>query len=205
MLGLRFSRWLSVLEVFVSEAVSEPVTVLLARWKGGDPAALTALVPLVYDELHRLAAHYLRSERTGHTLQSTALVNETYLRLVGQQPGDINNRAHFIGVAAHLMRQVLVDHARAQRAAKRDAGCRVELRTEDHPLQVADVDVIALDEAMTRLASFDPDMCRIVELRYFGGLSVEDAATALGVSAATIKREWAAARAWLTRELTSGA
>ena len=188
----------------MSEAASEPVTALLARWKGGDAAALSALVPLVYDELHRWAAHYLRGERLGHTLQSTALVNETYLRLVGQQPGHINNRAHFIGVAAHLMRQVLVDHARAQQAAKRDAGCRVELRTEDHPLQVADIDVIALDEALTRLASFDANMCQIVELRYFGGLSIEDSALALGVSPATIKREWAAARAWLTRELSLG-
>jgi RNA polymerase sigma factor (TIGR02999 family) len=187
----------------VSAAAPQPVTALLAQWRAGDACALKALVPLVYEELHRLAAHYLRGERPGHTLQSTALVNETYLRLAGQEPGEIDNRAHFIGVAAHLMRQVLVDHARAQRAAKRDGGCRVELRTQDHPLQTADVDVLALDEALNHLANFDPDMCRIVEMRYFGGLSVEDSATALGVSPATIKREWAAAKAWLIRELNS--
>ena len=177
------------------------VTVLLAEWKAGDPAALNALVPLVYDELHRLAAHYLRRERQGHTLQSTALVNEAYLRLVDQTPGDIDCRANFIGIAAHVMRQVLVDHARAHRAAKRDGGNRVELHTQDHPLQIADVDIIALDQAMTNLARIDPDLCRIVELRFFGGLSIEESAAAIGVSMATVKREWAAAQAWLSREL----
>jgi RNA polymerase sigma factor (TIGR02999 family) len=185
----------------VSADKPQPVTVLLHQWKAGDAAALAALVPLVYDELHRLAAHYLRAERAGHTLQSTALVNEAYLRLVNQEPGDIGDRAHFIGVAAHVMRQVLVDHARARAAAKRGAGARVELRTEDYPLQVTNVDVIALDEALTGLAGFDPDLCRVVELRFFGGLSTEDCAAALGVSTATIKREWAAAKAWLSREL----
>jgi RNA polymerase sigma factor (TIGR02999 family) len=179
----------------------QPVTALLMRWRAGDPAALEALIPLVYGELHRLAAHYLRSERSGHTLQSTALVNEAYLRLVSQGPGHIENRAHFLGVAAHLMRQVLADHARAHRAAKRDAGVRVELRDEDHPVEAADVDMIALDEALTRLAQFDPDLCRVVEMRLFSGLSVEDSARALGVSPATLKREWSAAKAWLSREL----
>ncbi|HMK84960.1 MAG TPA: sigma-70 family RNA polymerase sigma factor [Steroidobacteraceae bacterium] len=185
----------------MSEGASQPVTVLIGRWKAGDESALKALLPLVYDELRRLAAHYLRGERSGHTLQSTALVNEAYLRLVGQKPGDISSRAHFIGVAAHLMREVLVDHARAHSAAKRDGGARVELRTEDHPLASQDVDVMALDEAMTHLAKFDPDLCRIVELRFFGGLSVEDSATVMGISPATVKREWAAARAWLSRQL----
>jgi RNA polymerase sigma factor (TIGR02999 family) len=188
----------------MSAEVPQSVTTLLARWKAGDSSALNSLVPLVYDELHRLAGHYLRNERQGHTLQSTALVNEAYLRLVAQEPGDISNRTHFIGVAAHIMRQVLVDHARVHRAAKRDGGDRVELRTQDHPLQVADVDVIALDEAMTNLADFDPDLCRIVEMRFFGGLSIEDSAVALAVSPATIKREWAAAKAWLSRELGKG-
>ncbi len=195
----------SVREVGVSAELTKSVTVLLAQWKAGDASALKALVPLVYEELHRLAAHYLRGERPGHTLQSTALVNEAYLRLVRQKPGDIDNRAHFIGVAAHIMRQVLVDHARAHRAAKRAGGGRVELRTEDHPRQAADVDVIALDEAMNNLANHDPDLCRIVEMRFFGGLSVEDSAAAMGVSPATIKPEWAAAKAWMSRELAEQA
>jgi RNA polymerase sigma factor (TIGR02999 family) len=186
----------------VSSDTSRPVTVLLASWKAGDPAALKALIPLVYDELHRLAEHYLRGERRGHTLQSTALIHEAYLRLVNQEPGQIDNRAHFLGVAAHLMRQVLVDHARARLAAKRDGGDKVELRDEDHPLQTANVDVLALDESLGRLEQLDPDLCRVVEMRFFAGLSVEDAAVALGVSPATVKREWAAAKAWLSRELS---
>jgi RNA polymerase sigma factor (TIGR02999 family) len=181
---------------------SQPVTELLAQWKGGNSTALEALIPLVYAELHRLAHHYLRGERQGHTLQSTALVNEAYLRLVGQVPGQIDNRAHFLGIAAHIMRQILVDHARAERAAKRDGGYRVELDESDHPVQSTDVDVIALDDALKGLAQLDPDQCRLVEMRFFGGLSVEETAAALGVSSATVKREWAMARAWLSRELT---
>jgi len=188
----------------MSEKTPRPVTVLLAQWKAGDASALATLIPLVYDELHRLAAHYLRSERHDHTLQTTALVNEAYLRLVGQEPGDIGNRAHFVGVAAHVMRQVLVDHARAQRAAKRDGGGRVELRDEDHPLVCGDVDAIALDDAMNKLAELDLELCRVVEMRIFGGLTVEETATALEVSPATVKREWAAAKAWLSRELDAG-
>ena len=178
-----------------------PITDLLNHWQAGDPAALEALIPLVYDELHRLAHRYLRSERSGHTLQSTALVNEAYLRLVGQGVGHINNRAHFLGVAAHLMRQVLVDSARAQRAAKRDGGIRVELEEGLHPAQSTDIDVIALDEALKGLEQFDSKLCQIVEMRFFGGLSIEDTATATGVSPATVKREWATARAWLSREV----
>jgi RNA polymerase sigma factor (TIGR02999 family) len=185
----------------VSGQSSLPVTELLSHWQAGDPAALEALIPLVYDELHRLAHRYLRGERPGHTLQSTALVNEAYLRLVGQGAGQINDRAHFFGVAAHLMRQVLVDSARAQRAAKRDAGIRVELDEAMYPAQSVDVDVIALDEALKGLEHFDSKLCRLVEMRFFGGLSIEDTATATGVSPATVKREWAAARAWLSREL----
>lgn len=185
----------------MSEESSPAVTELLDHWRSGDPAALEALIPLVYDELHRLAHRYLRGERPGHTLQSTALVNEAYLRLVGQGASQIKNRAHFLGVAAHLMRQVLVDSARAQRAAKRDAGIRVELEEAMHPAQIADVDVIALDEALKELEQFDAELCRIVEMRFFGGLSIEDTATAMGVSPATVKREWVAARAWLSREV----
>jgi RNA polymerase sigma factor (TIGR02999 family) len=182
---------------------SQPATDLLAKWCAGDGAALQALVTLVYTELHQIAHRCLRQERHGHTLQSTALVNEAYLRLVQQSPGAIDNRVHFLGVAAHVMRQVLVDYARAQRAAKRFGGLRVELREEQHPVQVDDVDVIALDTALENLALLDPQQARIVELRFFAGLNVEDTATVVGVSSATVKREWASAKAWLGRELDS--
>jgi RNA polymerase sigma factor (TIGR02999 family) len=188
-------------EVRVSGQPSQPVTELLTSWRAGDPAALEALIPVVYDELHRLAHHYLRGERRGHTLQSTALVNEAYLRLVSQGPGQIGDRAHFIGVAAHLMRQILVDYARAQHAAKRDGGRRIALEEALHPLQVEDVDVIDLDKALKGLEQLDEKQSRIVELRFFGGLSIEDTATLIGLSPATVKREWAMAKAWLSREL----
>jgi RNA polymerase sigma factor (TIGR02999 family) len=185
----------------VSADAPQQVTGLLAQWRAGDPAALESLIPLVYGELRRIAHGYLRGERPGHTLQSTALVNEAYLRLVSQEPGQIDNRAHFVRVAAHLMRQILVDYARAQRAAKRDGGRRVELDESLLPLQLPNVDVIALDEALNGLARLDEQQAQIVELRFFGGLSVGDTATSLGVSPATVKREWATARAWLSREL----
>jgi RNA polymerase sigma factor (TIGR02999 family) len=191
----------SIREVRVSGQPSHPVTELLTSWRAGDPAALEALIPVVYDELHRLAHHYLRGERRGHTLQSTALVNEAYLRLVSQGPGQIGDRAHFIGVAAHLMRQILVDYARAQHAAKRDGGRRIALEEALHPLQVEDVDVIDLDKALKGLEQLDEKQSRIVELRFFGGLSIEDTATLIGLSPATVKREWAMAKAWLSREL----
>lgn len=184
-----------------SSEASQAVTHLLAQWTAGDSAALEALIPLVYSELHRLAHGYLSGEKRGHTLQSTALVNEAYMRLVGQVPGRINNRAHFLGVAAHLMRQILVDYARAQRAAKRDGGERIELVESLHPIEIHNVDLIALDGALERLANLDADQCRVVEMRFFGGLSVEETATALDISPATVKREWATARAWLSREL----
>jgi RNA polymerase sigma factor (TIGR02999 family) len=184
---------------------SEPVTHLLAQWTAGDPRALEALIPLVYNELHRLAHGYLYGEKRGHTLQSTALVNEAYMRLVRQVPGRVDNRAHFLGVAAHLMRQILVDYARAQRAAKRDGGERVELVESLHPVEIQNVDLIALDEALARLAKLDANQCRVVEMRFFGGLSVEETAAALGISPATVKREWATARAWLSRELGENA
>lgn len=188
----------------MSAKAPQAVTTLLAQWRGGDPRALAALIPLVYDELHRLAAHYLRGERCGHTLQSTALINEAYLRLVGHAPGAIANRAHFVGVAAHVMREVLVDHARARRAAKRGGGDRVELRNEDHPLVSDDVDALALDETMNKLAAFDPELCRLAEMRVFGGLTIEEMAIATGLSPATVKREWAVAKAWLSRQLGAG-
>jgi RNA polymerase sigma factor (TIGR02999 family) len=187
----------------VSADAPQQVTGLLAQWRAGDSAALESLIPLVYGELRRVAHSYLRGERRGHTLQSTALVNEVYLRLAGQEPGQINNRAHFVRVAAHLMRQILVDYARAQRTTKRHGGRRVELDESLLPLPLADVDVIALDDALSALAQLDPDQARIVEMRFFGGLSIEDTATALGVSPATVKREWRTARTWLSRELAA--
>ena len=190
-------------EVGVSGQDSRQATVLIAQWRAGNSTALEALIPLLYAELHRLAHHYLRGEHPGHTLQSTALVNEAYLRLVGQVPGQIDNRAHFLGVAAHVMRQILVDHARVERAAKRDGGYRIELDESMQPLQcVIDVNMLALDEALNGLAQLDPDQCRIVEMRFFAGLSIEETAAAMGISTATVKREWAIARAWLSRELS---
>ena len=181
---------------------SEPVTSLLIRWKSGDRAALEALIPIIYNELHQLAKQQLRKERAGHTLQSTALVNEAYLRLIAQESGQLSSRSHFLGIAAHVMRQILVDHARARGAVKRDGGKRVELNENEHPVLEQDADLLALDEALTELAKFDLDLCRIVEMRYLCGLSVEDTAAAMGVSPATIKREWGAARAWLSRALS---
>lgn len=186
-------------------STSKPVTELLARWRGGDAAALENLLPLVYDELHRLARHYLASERPDHTLQSTALVHEAYLRLVDQSPLLIESRAHFFGIAARLMRQILVDHARARRASKRDAGCLI---TFDESAQASDkneVDLIALDDALNQLSQLNDQQARIVELRFFTGLSINETAAALGVSPATVKRDWAVARAWLYRELARSA
>lgn len=185
----------------MASRADQSVTQLIAEWKGGDANALEVLLPVVYSELYRLAHSCLRGERTDHTLQSTALVNEAYLRLVSQGPNHIKDRAHFLGIAAHLMRQILVDHARAQRAAKRDGGKRVELDESVHPLQALDVDLLALDEALQELARLDSDQCKIVEMRFFAGLSVEEVATTMGISPATVKRQWATARAWLSREL----
>jgi len=185
----------------MSTAPSHDVTQLLARWTGGDPQALDTLLSLVYDELRRLARSYLQRERSDHTLQSTALVHEAYLRLVNQ---DVSwqNRAHFFGIAAQMMRRVLVDHARSRNAAKRGEGvCRVTLNEDIMGAGQRDVDVIALDKALTDLAAFDPQQSRIVELRFFAGLSIDDAAEVLTISPATVKREWAMAKAWLHREM----
>jgi len=183
------------------------VTVLLAKWQGGNEEALQALIPLVYKELRALAHHYLRAERPGHTLQSTALVHEAYLRLVGQRPAQIQNRAHFVGIAAKLMRQILVDYARRRRAAKRGPECRVELDESIGGFDVAEkqgVDVLALDDALIQLSRRDAQQGRIVEMRFFGGLTVGETAEALDISAATVKRDWTMAKAWLTREMQRG-
>jgi RNA polymerase sigma factor (TIGR02999 family) len=178
------------------------VTGLLQAWGGGDPAALDQLVPIVYDELHRQAQRYLRRENPGHTLQTTALVHEAYLRLVDQREARWQNRAQFFGVAAQAMRRILVDHARRHQAAKR-GGSAVPVPLEEGEVAAAgsDVDLVALDDALTRLAALDPQQARVVELRYFTGLGIAETAEALRISPATVKREWAMARAWLKREL----
>jgi RNA polymerase sigma factor (TIGR02999 family) len=188
----------------MSSASDQPghVTQLLERWSEGDPSALEELTPLVLGELRQLAAAYLRRERPGHTLQATALVNEAYLRLAGQKPGRWQGRKHFYGIAARLMRQVLVEHARRRGAEKRGGGrAAVTLGHADEVAGSPEVDVLAVHEALERLAAFDSQQARVVELRFFGGLSIEEAAEALGVGHATVEREWALARAWLRKEL----
>ena len=183
---------------------SHPVTELLVRWKAGDQGALEALVPLVYKELRNVARHHLQRERPGHTLQSAALVHEAYIRLLDQRPFETENRAHFLAVASRLMRQILVDYARSHGAAKRGADRKVELDASLILPQVQSADVIALDDALSDLARLDEQQSRIVELRFFGGLSIEETAEALGISASTVKREWNVAKAWLTRQMKKG-
>ena len=190
------------------EVDAQAVTPLLLAWRAGDHAALKALVPLVYAELRRRARYALRRERAGHTLQSTELVHEAYLRLIGQRRPRWKNREQFFAVAAVLMRRILVDHARARLTAKRGGGAQpVTLGDADvvdigMPQTIGPgVDVLALDNALTRLAVLDPAKARLVELRYFAGLSIPEAAQSLGVSPATVGREWEVARLWLRREL----
>ena len=183
-------------------ATSAHVTKLLADWGNGDQDAREVLIPLVYSELRRMARRYLHRERAGHTLQSAGLVNEAYLRLVHANPPQWQNRAHFFGVAAQLMRHILVDHARNCLAVKRGAGAPHLMLTPGIVLpENPELDLVALDDALNNLASLDPQQSRIVELRFFGELSIEETAVVLGVSPATVKRDWATARAWLQREL----
>ncbi|MBL8169117.1 MAG: sigma-70 family RNA polymerase sigma factor [Acidobacteria bacterium] len=179
------------------------VTQLLVDWRNGDQAAFEQLMPVVYDELRRIAKRYMSREASHHTLQTTALVNEAYLRLVNQQDVEWQNRAHFFAISAQIMRHLLVDHARARNYAKRGGGA-IQVSLNEEIASVADetVDLLALDEALTRLAAVDARKSRIVELRFFGGLSVEETAEVLNVSAITIKREWLKAKAWLYRELS---
>ncbi|HEX5030446.1 MAG TPA: sigma-70 family RNA polymerase sigma factor [Candidatus Eisenbacteria bacterium] len=184
------------------------VTQTFLRWRQGDAGALNALLPLVYDEMRRLAGSYLRNEGAGHTLQPTALAHEAYLRLLDQRQVSWQNRAHFMGLAAQAMRRILVDHARRRGAQKRGGGAmRVTLEDADAAGEAIssalplDVPAEELDEALDRLASLDERQARVVELRFFTGLSIEEAAEALGVSPATVKRDWTLARAWLHREL----
>lgn len=183
--------------------LSSPVTELLIRWRGGDRNALDALIPLVYEELRRLAQHYLQQERSDHTLQSTALVHEAYVRLVRQDLPQWQNRAHFFGVAAQLMRQILVDHARHRQAAKRGGdACRVTLDEGLLQARETEIDVILLDDALKGLAALDPQQSRIVELRFFAGLTIDDTSEVMGISPATVSRDWTSARAWLYREIS---
>jgi RNA polymerase sigma factor (TIGR02999 family) len=182
----------------------ESVNVLLVKWREGDQAALQALIPLVYNELRALAHRCLRAERPGHTLQSTALVHEAYLRLMGQDPVPIQNRAHFVAIAAKLMRQILVDYARNRRAAKRGPEHKMQLDDSFDLPQKKGVDVVALDDALIGLSRRDVQQVRIVELRFFGGLTIEETAEVLDVSPSTVKRDWNMARAWLTREVQRG-
>ena len=183
---------------------SQPVTELLVRWRAGDQHALEALIPLVYKELRDIARRQLRNERPGHTLQSAALVNEAYLRLLDQRPFDTENRAHFLAVASRLMRQILVDYARSHGAAKRGADRRVELDTSVVLPQARGADVIALDDALNDLSRMDEQQGRVVELRFFGGLATEEIALVLNISPSTVKRDWNVAKAWLTRQMKKG-
>ena len=178
------------------------VTQLLIEWNEGDGSALDRLLPIVYAELHRVAGNYLRRERPGHTLQATALINEAYLRLVGAQNVQWENREQFFGIAANLMRRVLVDHARGAHAAKR-GGNPQNLPLDEATLVIheRDENLLLLDEALKRLTKVDSQACRIVELRYFAGLTIDETAEVLKLSPTTVKREWAAARAFLHREI----
>ncbi len=188
----------------MNEAAGPPrgVTDLLVDWAHGDKSALDQLMPVVYDELHRLASRYLAAERSDHTLQATGLVHEAYFRLVDQRQAHWQNRAHFFGIAAQLMRRILVDHARRRHAAKRGDGAQtLSLEEAADQIPVEPLDILELDRLLDRLAALDPQQGRIVELRFFGGLTVEETAEVLGVSPATVKRGWAVARAWLYREM----
>ena len=187
----------------MAQRSAEGVTQLLARWSAGDESALDQLMPLVYDELHRLAGGYLRRERPGHTLQPTALVNEAYLKLIDQRNAHWQNRAQFFGVAAQLMRRILVDHARAHCAIKRGGPhYMVSLGQAGRFGHKPETDLLAIHDALDRLAEVDPQQSRVVELRFFGGLTIEETAEVMHISHATVEREWKMARAWLRRELS---
>jgi RNA polymerase sigma factor (TIGR02999 family) len=182
------------------------ISELLARWETGDTEALRVLFPLIYQELRRQAHAYLRDERPDHTLQPTALVHEAYIRIENQHPAHFQNRAHFVAICALLMRQILVEYGRARRAAKRGGGA--EKVTLDDALGLTKgraVDLIALDDALNGLARLDPQQSKIVELRFFGGLSIEETAGELGISPSTVNRLWSSARVWLYREMNGGA
>ena len=179
------------------------VTLLLQGWRNGDRNALDALLPLVYEELRRLAHFQLQRERQDHTLQTAALVHEAYLRLIGLNPPQWESRTHFFAIAAQLMRQILVDYARRHVAAKRGGGaCKLSLEEATLVSKQKDVDVLSLDDALKTLAKIDPRQSRVVELRFFAGLSLEEISEALEIAPATVQRDWTAARAWLHREIS---
>jgi len=180
------------------------VSVLLRAWSGGDQTALERLTPIVYRQLHRLAGQYMRRERPGHSLQTTALVNEAYMRLVGYTRMRWQDRAHFFAVAAQVMRRILVEHARRHNLKRGGDVPHVALDEAALVGADADVDLVALDDAMTALARVDPRKMQVVEMRFFGGLSVEETAEVLGISPVTVKRDWRVAKAWLYRELADG-
>ena len=179
------------------------VTQLLIDWSKGDRAALDQLMPLVNAELRRLAAHYMRRERPGHTLQTSALVNEAYLRLIDQKSVNWQSRAHFFGIAAQLIRQILIDHARKRQSAKRGGAQQVSLGETAVVSRERSIELLALDEALDRLAAFDPRKARIVELRFFGGLNLDETAEVMGISSPTVQREWRSAKAWLHHSLSA--
>ena len=186
----------------MGEVPEGEITSLLVRWQDGDANALEALIPLVYQDLRRVAKRYLAHERPGHTLQGTALVNEVYLRLVPAQHAEWRNRTHFFALAARIMRQILVDHARGRRSEKRGGDAiHLSITAAEGVSLPSTVDLLALDDALNRLEQMDEQQCRVVELKFFAGLSNDDTATALNTSASTVKRDWATARAWLLREL----
>ena len=185
----------------MSESSSQSVSDLLAKWCSGDEASLRRLLPVVYNELRRIAHYQLRKEHPGHTLQSTALVHEAYLCLAKQEPQLFENRAHFYAVCAQLMRQILVQYARRRKAAKRYGGTRLTLDDAIAPTKSRSVDLIALDDALHDLTKLDAQQSRIVELRFFGGLSIEETAHVLSISPATVKRHWTTARVWLHKQI----
>jgi RNA polymerase sigma-70 factor (ECF subfamily) len=191
-------------EPSMATASPEEITQLLLNWEDGDQAALDKLMPLVYAELHRLAHHYMSRERLGHTIQTTALVNEVYLKLVDQRRVHWQNRAHFFAISAQLMRRILVDHARSHAYAKRGGGARkVSLEDVADLSRIRAAEIVALDEVLAVLADIDPRQSRVVELRFFGGLTIKETAEVLGLSSATIKSEWRIAKAWLYHQLSN--
>jgi RNA polymerase sigma factor (TIGR02999 family) len=190
----------------MSGTESADVTRLLIEWSDGSQEALERLMPLVYDELWTLAARYLRHERSNHTLQPTALIHEAFFKLIDQRRVEWQSRAHFFGIAARLMRRILVDHARSRNAAKRPPmASRLAIEDVDVVSECADVEVLALDQALVRLAAMDPQQERIVEMRFFAGLTVDETAAALNLSPDAVRREWSMAKAWLYRALSGAA
>jgi len=188
----------------MSSLATENLTGLLIEWRDGDKAALEQLIPLVYDELRRMAHRYVQRERDGHTLQTSALVNEAYVRLAGQENVDWQNRSHFFAVTAQVMRHILIDHARRRRYVKHGGELRqIPLEDAEGMTQQRAAELIALDEALAELAKFDQRKNRVVELRYFGGLSLEETAEVLEISLMTVRRDWRAAKAWLFRRMKS--